>query len=38
LPPYHDIVTRGLPLGNDGKELPSQFGLFGPVIPEFPPP
>ena len=31
---YDDIVTRGLPLGNDGKELPSQLYLYGPVIPK----
>jgi multiple sugar transport system substrate-binding protein len=27
-------VTRGMPLSNDGKELPSQISLFGPVIPK----
>src|SRR5437763_5764478 len=31
---YDDIVTRGLPLGNDGKQLPSQVTLNGPVIPK----
>jgi multiple sugar transport system substrate-binding protein len=31
---YDDIVTRGLPLGNDGKELPAQVGVRGPVIPK----
>ncbi len=31
---YDDIVTRGLPLGNDGKQLPSQVALIGPVIPK----
>jgi multiple sugar transport system substrate-binding protein len=31
---YDDIVTRGLPLGNDGKELPAQVATFGPMIPK----
>ena len=31
---YDDILTLGLPLSNDGKELPSQVALFGPVIPK----
>jgi multiple sugar transport system substrate-binding protein len=31
---YEDIVTRGLPLGNDGKQLPSQVALIGPAIPK----
>lgn len=31
---FDDILTRGLPLGNDSKELPNQVGLFGPVIPK----
>jgi multiple sugar transport system substrate-binding protein len=31
---YDDIVTRGLPLGNHGKELPSQVQYLGPVIPK----
>jgi multiple sugar transport system substrate-binding protein len=31
---YDDIVTRGLPQGNDGKQLPSQVALIGPVIPK----
>ena len=31
---YDDIVTRGLPLGNDGKQLPSQVQCLGPVIPK----
>src|SRR5216683_5772863 len=31
---YDDIVTRGLPLDNDGKELPAQVISFGPVIPK----
>jgi len=30
---YDDILTRGLPLGNDGKQLPSQVHWIGPVIP-----
>lgn len=31
---FDDILTRGLPLSNEGKELPSQVSLFGPVIPK----
>ena len=31
---YDDIVTRGLPLGNDGQELPAQVTTFGPMIPK----
>ncbi len=31
---YDDIVTHGLPLGNDGKELPAQVVTFGPMIPK----
>jgi multiple sugar transport system substrate-binding protein len=31
---YHDIVTRGLPRGNDGKELPAQVVTNGSVIPK----
>ena len=31
---YDDIVTLGLPLGNDGKPLPNQLALVGPVIPK----
>jgi multiple sugar transport system substrate-binding protein len=31
---YDDIVTRGLPLGNDGKELPAQVTTFGAMIPK----
>jgi multiple sugar transport system substrate-binding protein len=31
---YNDILTRGLPLGNDGKELPAQVTTFGPMIPK----
>jgi len=31
---YDDILTRGPPLGNDGKELPSQILVFGSVIPK----
>jgi multiple sugar transport system substrate-binding protein len=31
---YDDIVTRGLPLGNDGKELPAQVVTIGPMIPK----
>jgi multiple sugar transport system substrate-binding protein len=31
---YDDIVTRGMPLGNDGQELPSPMAIFGAVIPK----
>jgi len=30
---YDDILTVGLPLGNDGKKLPAQTFCFGLVIP-----
>ncbi len=30
---YHDIVTLGLPLGNDGKPVPAQVGAGGGYIP-----
>ena len=30
----HDIITHALPLSNDGKQLPVQNGVFGPVIPK----
>jgi multiple sugar transport system substrate-binding protein len=30
---YDDILTLGLPLGNDGKRLPAQVWSAGPVIP-----
>jgi multiple sugar transport system substrate-binding protein len=30
---YDDILTLGLPLGNDGKKLPAQVWSAGPVIP-----
>jgi multiple sugar transport system substrate-binding protein len=30
----HDIITGPLPLSNDGKQLPVQSGVFGPVIPK----
>ncbi len=30
---YDDILTLGLPLGNDGKQLPAQTFCFGLVIP-----
>ena len=30
---YDDILTLGLPLGNDGRQLPAQTFCFGPVIP-----
>jgi multiple sugar transport system substrate-binding protein len=30
---YNDIVTYGLPLGNDGKKVPGQVFSFGVVIP-----
>ncbi len=29
-----DIVTRGLPLDNDGKEITAQVICFGPVMPK----
>ena len=31
---YDDILTLGLPLGNDGKQLPAQTFCFGLVIPQ----
>jgi multiple sugar transport system substrate-binding protein len=31
---YDDIVTHGMPLDNDGKELPAQVVTFGPMIPK----
>jgi multiple sugar transport system substrate-binding protein len=31
---YDDILTRGMPLGNDGEELPSPIGIFGALIPK----
>src|SRR5438477_8351547 len=31
---YDDIVTRGMPLDNDGKELPSPIVIFGALIPK----
>jgi multiple sugar transport system substrate-binding protein len=31
---FEDVLTHGLPLSNEGKELPSQVALFGPVIPK----
>jgi multiple sugar transport system substrate-binding protein len=31
---YADQITRGLPLGNDGKPLPAQMAEFGLVIPK----
>jgi multiple sugar transport system substrate-binding protein len=31
---YDDIVTRGLPLSNEGNQLPAQIIAFGPVIPK----
>jgi multiple sugar transport system substrate-binding protein len=31
---YDDILTRGLPLDNDGKEIPGQIACFGPLIPK----
>jgi multiple sugar transport system substrate-binding protein len=31
---YHDIVTMGLPLGNDGKPVPSQTGSFCGLVPK----
>jgi multiple sugar transport system substrate-binding protein len=31
---YDDILTRGLPLSNDGKKLPAQVQSFGVVIPQ----
>ena len=31
---FDDILTHGMPLSNDGKALPSQIALSGPVIPK----
>jgi multiple sugar transport system substrate-binding protein len=31
---YDDIVTRGMPLGNDGQKIPSPMGTFGALIPK----
>ncbi len=31
---YDDILTRGFPLGDDGKELPSPMAVFGALIPK----
>jgi len=31
---FEDVLTHGLPLSNEGKELPSQVALFGPVLPK----
>ena len=31
---YHEIVTLGLPLGNDGKPIPAQVGAGGGYIPK----
>src|SRR5215472_6035106 len=31
---YDDIVTRGMPLGNDGQKIPSPMVSFGAVIPK----
>jgi multiple sugar transport system substrate-binding protein len=31
---YHDMVTMGLPLGNDGKPAPAQVGAGGGFIPK----
>jgi multiple sugar transport system substrate-binding protein len=31
---YDDVVTKGLPLSNDGKQLPGQIITFGGVIPK----
>jgi multiple sugar transport system substrate-binding protein len=31
---YHDIVTLGLPLGNDSKPIPAQVGAGGGYIPK----
>jgi len=31
---YDDVLTHQMPLGNDGKELPGQVAVFGPVIPK----
>ncbi|MBV8118753.1 MAG: extracellular solute-binding protein, partial [Alphaproteobacteria bacterium] len=31
---YDDIVTRPLPLGNDGQKIPSPMPIFGALIPQ----
>jgi multiple sugar transport system substrate-binding protein len=31
---YDDIVTHGMPLGNDGKEVPSPMPIFGALVPK----
>jgi multiple sugar transport system substrate-binding protein len=31
---YDDIITHGLPLDNDGQQMPAQIGVFGAVIPK----
>jgi multiple sugar transport system substrate-binding protein len=31
---YHDMITRGMPLSNDGKQLPSFLGIPMAVIPK----
>jgi multiple sugar transport system substrate-binding protein len=31
---YDDILTRGFPIGDDGKELPSPMAVFGALIPK----
>jgi multiple sugar transport system substrate-binding protein len=31
---YHDIVTMGLPLGNDGKPIPSQLTAVNALVPK----
>ena len=31
---YDDVITHALPLSDDGKQLPSQVGVFGAVIPK----
>ncbi len=31
---YHDLVTLGLPMGNDGKPVPAQLGVGGGFIPK----
>jgi multiple sugar transport system substrate-binding protein len=30
----HDMITQGLPLSDDGKQLPSQFGVNNAIIPK----
>ena len=31
---YDDIVTQGVPFGNDGKPMPAEFGVRGGFIPK----